>query len=160
MNIVVEGPDGSGKSSLCALLSLHTGRVIVGGEGPSKAMGEFDMRARRLLQYREVIFDRHPVVSGPIYSAFREGPQDQMSPHVERAFYASRPFFIYCHPTTATTWTNDNEAVDTPEYQAWLKEKHEFICTSYELWALAHAHVVYRVGDDEGLLINALKGVL
>lgn len=160
MNIVIEGPDGGGKSTLCELLSLHLGRVVVAGEGPSKGPGDFDKRIRRLLQYHDVIFDRHPAVSGPIYNRFREGPQDNPGLAVTRAFYAQPNFFVYCHPTSATTWVPDNAEVDTPAYNKWLAANHSGICQEYELWALQCANVVYRVGDDLDKFVKLIKGAL
>lgn len=160
MNIVIEGPDGSGKSTLCELLSLHTGRVVVGGEGPSKGPGDFDRRIRRLMQYHEVIFDRHPAVSGPIYNRFRDNVIDNPSRALTFAFYAQPNFFVYCQPTAATSWVPDNVEVDTPAYNAWLEQNHAGICREYEAWAMQCANAIYRVGDDLDRFVKLIKGAL
>jgi hypothetical protein len=160
MNIIVEGPDGAGKSTLCQFLSTRLGRLVIGGEGPSRHIGDFDLRISRLLRCQEVIFDRHPAVSGPLYNKFREGPQDWPSVESLRDFYSSSPIFLYCHPTEATQHNADNAAVDTPEYLEWLTKNELGIRQEYERWALHHSHLTYRAGDDPYLILRALKGMI
>lgn len=159
MNIVVEGPDGSGKSTLCKFLAQRLGRPIIPGEGPSKHPGEFDERIQRMLGIGGSIFDRHPAVSGPIYNMFRDPPQDWPSHASQQDFYASSPIILYCHPTGVTQHAASNETVDTPSYLEWLDRYQWEINSQYEQWALRHAHVIYRVGDNLDQLVYALKGM-
>lgn len=159
MNIVVEGPDGAGKTTLCKLLSKELGRKVIGGEGPSKYMGELDERILRLSSHQHVIFDRHPAISGPIYNQFKEGSQDYPDLRTLMAFYGSRPFLLYCHPTEQSQHMADNSEVDTPAYLEWLEKNDANIRRAYERWALMYADAIYRIGDNTEKLVKMLRSV-
>ena len=160
MNIVVEGPDGTGKSTLCRFLSVALGRIVINGEGPSKGPGELDQRIVRMMHYQNVIFDRHPAVSGPIYQAFKGLDADTPSMPQLVAFYGVPHLFVYAHPTMLTYHEEGNPSVDTKEYLEWLRENELRINSSYEVWALTRAHFMYRAGDNLQQLANAIKGAL
>lgn len=160
MNIVIEGPDGAGKSTLCNFLSFALGRVIVGGEGPTKGMGELDQRIRRMMHYQNVIFDRHPAVSGNIYQPLKGPDVDRPSEAMTIAFYSVPHLFVYCHPNNLSSHAAANAEVDTPEYLAWLESEGAAINAAYEAWALARANFIYRPGDNMNNLANALRGAM
>lgn len=158
MNIVVEGPDGAGKSTLCRYLSARLNRVLVRGEGPSKGPGELDQRIARMMKYRHVVFDRHPAVSGPIYQAFKGPDVDTPSAEMLAIFYGVPSLFVYCHPTSLAH--EADSATDTPAYLNWLEENRQNILYAYETWALVRASFVYRAGDNMEQLATALAGAL
>ena len=60
MNVVLEGPDGGGKSRLAEYLGAALEMYVQQGSGPPKAPGEVEKRARKYLGLENVIFDRHP----------------------------------------------------------------------------------------------------
>ena len=72
-NIILEGPDGSGKSTLANIIAQRVPFTLHPGGGPEKYPGEIVERARQYLKLDRKIFDRHPLISQPIYCQFRQG---------------------------------------------------------------------------------------
>lgn len=156
MNIVLEGPDNSGKSTLASFLAAHIRRPIVASEGPDQYPGEINDRIRRYEYFRGVIFDRHPCISQPIYGRYRSATEvDQRLIH---RFMDSRPLFIYCRGRDLANHVE--KKVDTPEHLASVKANHSMICRAYDEWAVQHAHLWYRVGDNMHQLLNLVQGAI
>lgn len=157
MNIVLEGPDNSGKSTLARYLGERLQRPVIHSEGPDKYPGEIDERVRRYERFENVLFDRHPCVSQAIYGRKRASAQLVHTDLIIR-FYMSRPVFVYCRE-----WQGlDGHVVkehDTEEHLKSIAENHEWIVRQYERWAIDRAHVWYRVGDNMEQVYKMLKGL-
>lgn len=163
MMIVVEGPDNAGKSTLINKLSGELGRsvMVMPGEGPEKYAGEINNRIRnyqRWLRYPGVvIFDRHPCISQPIYGLFRQNTQVEQELIDE--FYAAQPFILYCRPAYGVTLEGHvAKDHDTAEHLAAVDANKEKITELYDIWALSHAHLVYRIGDREDRILALIRG--
>lgn len=106
--IVVEGPDGGGKSTLVRILSSRL-RVPIA----NKVVGSDTQPLTDLVKWTEnnvargfqaMIFDRHRLISEPIYSPFRN--QEPTTKFLDLAwmsemtwqFYAAEPVIIYALP--------------------------------------------------------------
>ncbi len=135
MNIILEGPDSTGKSTLARIIAQHVPFKIKGGEGPSKSTDEIRERATRYLRMDNTVFDRHPCVSEPIYGSFREPPTFLPKPVID-FFYQSRPFFIYCHGTAPGEHQLKN--YDTEEHVGMLDINDMNIRDAYRKWAFVH----------------------
>lgn len=107
MKLIVEGPDGAGKSNLVKALVDNYG--IEQGPKASTTDGPLplDMArwTREYLQSPETkIYDRHPLISELIYApalsrAFNGGYQDLMDlSEMLEWFYDQEPAIIYCLP--------------------------------------------------------------
>jgi hypothetical protein len=107
--IVVEGPDGGGKTTLIkeiqANFPVTIAPKIVGtqGEALTNIRAATEERVRSLNQ--GVVFDRHPVISGPIYHVVLGGPTNAFmfeNPGwlwaMIELFYRAQPTIIYCIP--------------------------------------------------------------
>lgn len=156
MNIVLEGPDNSGKSTLARYLNARTGRPIILSEGPEKHPGEINERIRRYEGFRGVIFDRHPVVSQPIYGRFRSNTE--VDRELVLRFYDSRPLFIYCRGRSLEGHVEKSH--DTSEHMALVNLNHDAMCRHYDEWAKDHAHIWYRVGDSMERIVNLVLGAI
>lgn len=154
MNIIIEGPDNSGKSTLARYIASHVPRPILFSEGPEKFPGEINDRIRRYERYRNVIFDRHPCVSQPIYGKIRRNTE--VEHELLLRFYDARPLFIYCRGRGLETHVVKDH--DTPEHVEAVNRNHEWLCRQYDEWAVQHAHIWYRVGDSMERVLNLVRG--
>lgn len=122
--IIVEGPDGAGKSSLVSKLHHDLGnpvheRACTSEGGPVKELAQWvnsDLLAWRRRDVPVSIYDRHPVISEFIYGPIVRGEftDPEMSNIYMRRqvkMVATRSFTVFCLPPLATVIQNlgDNE---------------------------------------------------
>lgn len=152
MIIILEGVDASGKSTLAtALLSKFESRYSYRpSEGPEKEPGEILHRIDRYSKHftRNVLFDRHPIISHPIYSKTCEWvtriPADVISD-----FYSRPMLIVYCLPTARGFDAHEAvEGVDTVEHLSMVKKEYPRILADYNEWALRRANMIYRCGEN------------
>lgn len=158
--IILEGIDGSGKTTLGNIVAKHFLANFQLGEGPPRKGEDINDRIRHYLNRQGPwVFDRHPVVSQSIYNMMGSNPQ-KVDPELYQRFHADpRNIFIYCDPLERglANATSDHPTADTPEYIAELESKYLLLLAAYRSWACQHAHLVYRIGDDIGRLLNMLE---
>lgn len=147
MLIILEGPDGGGKTTLAEFLSEHLGLKHIRSEGPQKYPGEIDHRIKRYLDMdtNRLIFDRHPCVSQLAYRMVHD--QDVPDAALINRFYEQDPLFIYCRPLPNAIHTASG-AWDTAEYLAAVDANYSKLMEWYDLWAARHASIIYRIGDN------------
>jgi thymidylate kinase len=100
MFIIFEGIDLSGKTTLANRMSELTGLEVVHPGGRIKDFVDFFNRLNSLPE-KDVIFDRHPVISDLVYSCLEE-----REPKIDLAIkYTSvlflkyfKPLIIFCNP--------------------------------------------------------------
>lgn len=150
--IVVEGPDGGGKSTLAMRLSqdldLPIAPRVVGTD--TKPMVDLKLWTEENLQlgFHGKIYDRHRLISEPIYGAIKKRIEPGFDDigwmrHNMLEFYLIQPVIIYCIPPKYTVIHNithgedDNTAVadDIDQiYSAYIARasidlaSHDFIC--------------------------------
>lgn len=106
--IIIEGPDGAGKTHLIKGLSERyqlpiAERVVSKGAEPLTALAEWVER-ENAIGFQEKLYDRHRLISNPIYSPIlgkATHPQFSNLPWVmsqTRLLYALKPIIIYCLP--------------------------------------------------------------
>lgn len=143
--IVLEGPDGGGKSTLASVLAHMTKWPIIGSEGPPKGTIEFIERLERYHALpTTVICDRHPVISDPIYA--KAFGRDTFVRYEDLFRFLNRnTFIVYCVSPTGELGPQDNPHADTPEYVSQLTREHANIRKLYEWHFTRHPpHAVYR----------------
>lgn len=161
MNIILEGPDATGKSTLADRIKKSLGWGVVSSEGPEKSPGEMVQRVSRYLsQYpSHTIFDRHPCVSDPIYGKYRADGSPLPAAMVS-SLYSMRPLFIYCRPHNGHAYPHILKPHDTPDHQAMIRQRADEIAKDYDAWALEHAHIFYRIGDPVHPLMSFILGYI
>lgn len=100
--IILEGPDGGGKSTLAQALSEALGVPRHHSGGPPKNAQEIAQRHRRVLEAlrdrKPIIFDRVPAVSDPIYGPIIRGATPITHDMVLELRDALVLPIIYCRP--------------------------------------------------------------
>lgn len=154
MNIIIEGHDNAGKSTLAGEVARALGRKVISSEGPEKYPGELIERVRRYSIEQEVVFDRHPCVSDLIYSEGRGRPSPLTRELADLHLYSKKVLIIYCDPRDRGLSRHIAKDHDTQEHLAMVSEKYQIILNAYREWAIDKAHVVYRIGDDVSRIIR------
>lgn len=161
--VVVEGIDNSGKSTLIQELARQFPQYKVQpGEGPPKEGENINDRIRRYHGYEgNWLFDRHPVVSQPVYGRINPNVQEVELAQADH-LYRLRPLIIYCDPLDRgleehAARTEEDNHIDTPEFLAGLARDYDVMLAEYRSWAIRHAHVIYRIGDGYEVVIDAMS---
>lgn len=109
MIIVVEGPDGSGKSTFARALSNFLHCIYIKSEVRPVKDVFYPLDYHRFLRNIDadvgnVVSDRHVIVSEPIYGSIIRGGHILREDDIRRA--ASDCFAVYCRPPTPTILQN------------------------------------------------------
>ncbi len=157
MNIVLEGPDGGGKSTLARLIADVVSIPLIEGNGPPKSRIEFRNRCLHYLGMTGVLFDRHPCISEAVYGPIvRHGIESTLDEDLVRFFWETKPFIVYVRPYHRVL-NGDHvcKKHETEEHVEGVKAHHADICEAYDEFMLRRANYIYRQGDDS--IITILK---
>lgn len=160
MSIILEGPDGGGKTTLGLYLAEKLDMIHKPSEGPEKYPGEINERIKRyaVIDDTRFIYDRHPCISQVAY-AVNVHAQTTPDDDLLAEFYArTDQLIIYCRPNMAEVVHTADREWDTAEYTASINKNYTGLMRWYDEWAVRRAHIIYRVGDMENLDL-LLKGV-
>ena len=143
MNLIIEGPDNSGKSTLAGYLSRVLKMPVIEGKGPPKSVDEINQRVISYSQYKGVIFDRHPAISNQIYDLAR-GCKPQIRPDIlqEYFFKDENKIMIFCRGDRSLD-THVVKEGESPEHIEMVHKNHRMLCDLYDAWALHHADILY-----------------
>ena len=151
-NIVIEGPDAAGKSTLANQLLQHFPLTLQKSEGPPKYPGEMEERVGRYLRMDNVLFDRHPCISQVIYDKFRE-KKTPIPQELVNQFYAQGNLIIYMYGRAGA---HEIKAHDSQEHLELLDRFEDNIRNAYTEWAPGRAHVYYSATFDRlGAVLGA-----
>lgn len=168
MQVIVEGPDGSGKTTLIREILRQSDWRLVPGQGPEKYPGEIDTRACQYLTdaenrtrmggFRTCLFDRHPCVSHPIYSRYTQ--VTKLDPGLISRFYRMKNFFVYCRGASSFPSSHEVKARDSQRHLEAIRRNHTDIYDLYSEWGLHRGHFIYRLNDlnpavAAGMIIKA-----
>jgi hypothetical protein len=116
--IIFEGPDGAGKTSLAVRLSRELGipiadKVVSSDMTPMTDLAQWT-EDNVSCGFQRRIFDRHRLISEPIYGPATRSRQDLRfcdpgwMMEMTARFYACDPIIIYCLPPIQTVRANVN----------------------------------------------------
>lgn len=137
MIVVVEGPDGAGKSTLIEKLRANSTRyfIIIKSAGPPPHLGYIQEFHDALEAFERsfspmpitVICDRHPAISDPIYAGLI-GDRKSIPLSTSKWMLRSIDVLIYCRPSDAVILANvhGNEQMDG------VREKTRHIIAEYD----------------------------
>ena len=129
MNIVLEGPDGSGKSVLAQYLGSRLKRPVVASVGPPKSQEDIQQRCREALNKDGVVFDRHPVISEAIYGKHRH--TRWLTDELITQFVNQRNFIIICVPSQGGLDYHRTKPHDSDQHLQMLVDHYDQISESY-----------------------------
>lgn len=160
-NIVLEGPDNAGKSTLAQKLSEALELPIRHSGGPSKYPGEVNERAQSFIaDDTQYIYDRHPCVSQNVYVAALNNGGELVTEENIQQFYASDPIVIYCRSKGSLEGHEQSEH-SSVEYFNEVEKAYPTLCKLYDAWAEEKTpEIVYTIGNDVEIIITHLKGLL
>lgn len=115
--LIVEGPDGAGKTTLIEAIQEHFGDIEVAPRVVSKetkALVDLEQWVDTNLDggFQYKIFDRHRLISQPIYGPIMGRTShgfDKLSwlgPRLARLYREVKPIIIYCLPDKSTVMHN------------------------------------------------------
>lgn len=130
-HVVVEGPDGGGKTSLVSKLAtrlslpIHT-RASTSLGGPVPQVDEWAIRDLRTMNRQpSSVYDRHPAISEPIYGPLVRGKAMGQLSNGEmvsrlRTRLMARAFVVWCLPPFGVVQKNVSADRDMPGVVAHL----------------------------------------
>lgn len=154
--IILEGPDNGGKSTLAAEIARITGLPVQGSEGPSHHAGEMNERIARYLDMPPTIFDRFPAISNPIYDRALSRDPDVIDPKLITAMYERQPVLVYCDPGDRGLVGHVVKTRETADHIDGVQRNQRYLCDLYQTWAMRHAQLLYRIGDDKGQAVRRI----
>jgi adenylate kinase family enzyme len=107
--IIIEGPEGSGKTTLAKMLEEEAELNYHHSTGPPEDVADLDNRLDRSMELLNMRFvqDRSPWISEPIYSALLDGPQIYPYWNVYMAgLKAVNAKVVYCRPPDEIIFEN------------------------------------------------------
>lgn len=153
--IILEGPDGAGKSTIAERLSKEYNLPIKSGEGPPKSPQDFSERVDRYLSLpARYIYDRHPVISGPIYASLR-GQKSGLTRVQSIDFYSRKKLVLVVIPSRPDLFEHKLKEYDTEQHVQMVNEQMDKLQRLYRaLCKMPDHHRVDPLGSF--LPINAL----
>lgn len=158
-NVILEGCDGSGKSTLAKSLTFYLGMRVQEGEGPGKGQKELNERVDRYLGMTNTIFDRHPIISQTIYNYYREeAPTIQVEHLLKFKDDRSKYIIVYCEGDGLSA--HKPKPDETADQLELVERNYPELMAHYQTWAIRNADIIYRLGQDMGLVGRMIKGGL
>ncbi len=157
MNIILEGPDNCGKSTLAQAISLATGWPIKEKEGRPKTWLAMLEKFRKYEAIDNHIIDRHPIVSQSVYGILRGDPE--IPTDVLDHFFSRNDLIIYCRCLRSL---EDHEAspTDTAAHLEMIDKQANEILQIYDNWGAMCADIVYTQYAKLPRVVAMVKAVL
>jgi hypothetical protein len=158
MNIILEGPDNAGKSTLAAAISAATGWPIKDKEGRPPTQLLLFEKFRKYEALDGMIIDRHPIVSQSIYGLMRK--DKEVPEEFLENFFDRGDLIIYCRCVQIGLHGHTASDTDTTEHLEMIEADQQRILGTYDNWAAMCADIVYKTWVDLPMVVAMVKAVL
>lgn len=166
--VIVEGPDGAGKSTLIQNLVALGGFVYFHTGGPPRDKQDLEDQLTMISAVLDaagpdtLILDRHPAVSDPIYRKVT-GSRSFVTPgELDEQVGALNPVFVYCRGSADSMRANIRKSPKAHKPQEHLLkviQKHGEIVKLYDDFFARTPHIRYDWQRDSVLeLAKVLRG--
>lgn len=166
--VIVEGPDGAGKSTLIQNLVALGGFVSTHTGGPPRDKQDLEDKLAKVTASLDaagpdtLILDRHPAVSDPIYSKVTGSRSFATPGELEEQVRALNPVFVYCRGSADSmrgSISKSPKAHKSPEHLLKVIQKHGEIVKLYDAFFARTPHIRYDWQRDSVLeLAKVLRG--
>lgn len=166
--VIIEGPDGAGKSTLIQNLVAMGGFVSIHTGGPPRDRQDLEDKLDKIKLAFDIagddilLLDRHPAVSDPIYSKV-SGSRSFMTPgFLGEQVWSMHPVFVYCRGSADSMRKNISKtpkAHKSPEQLLQVIQHHGEIVQLYDAFFSLVPHIKYNWQTDSVLsLAGRLSG--
>ena len=158
--IIIEGPDNSGKSTLCNQLSKHFQIEVIHSGGPGKDFEEIIHRTDSFISAHKQICirDRFPAISDKVYASILRDGQTVFTDPVYKKYMeiliGMHPVIILCWPEYGTMMnlkTHQRGLFDDDELWEGVKANQEKIIEMYDNLFQEIPHIKYSYEDPYNL---------
>lgn len=145
--IILEGPDGAGKTQLAQRMSHELGIPLAPkfvksdgeGSGTNDLFGEAYRDVVTMPDKAPMIYDRHPLISEYVYGPIVRGvlPPDFVTPtaHATLRLFAEQVHVIWCLPSLQTVYDNVAD-IDSAEQMEGVHKNIDAIYSMYHTMRL------------------------
>lgn len=157
-NVIIEGPDGTGKSTLARFLGHQLRMNIQESEGAPVTVDELTDRVGRYNLFTNTIFVRHPLISNPIYDQLRMLGDKQTvgTPKLP----LPRAITIYARPRdTVLPHNHLPNQHDSDVHLSLIDRYYPQLCAMYDKWGKAYADLHYVIGDNVNRIANTIRAM-
>ena len=166
--VIVEGPDGAGKSTLIQNLVALGGFVSAHTGGPPRDKQDLEDKLAKVTASLDaagsdtLVLDRHPAVSDPIYSKVTGSRSFATPGELGEQVEALNPVFVYCRGSADSMRANISKSPKVHKPQEHLLkviQKHGEIVKLYDAFFAQTPHIRYDWQKDSVLeLAKVLRG--
>jgi hypothetical protein len=159
VNIILEGPDNAGKTTLANALAKEIGWPIKHKEGRPKTWILLLEKLRKYEAVDRMIVDRHPIISQSVYGLVARNDPSIPTDFMDR-FFERRDLIIYCRCISTQLEGHEPSDSDTPEHLKAIEENYQKILNVYDNWAAVACNIVYVDYDQMPGVIAMVKGYI
>ena len=146
--IIVEGPDGSGKSTLVEALEEHLNIKASHFGGPPKTMQEIDERVRESLGAK--LLDRWSPISEQVYAPIRG--EKRSIDTLDHYINTVKPFIIYCAPGRRVLMANKERCLEVEKAHK-SKEHCDTVSKNFKKIISLYSDVMKKLCSTRGLTV-------